>query len=109
MIPLVWWNQARSRVERIRSAQVEVQIRRVFSFLILLILLTCLFQPLTEVNAEPVIPPNVTALYNQLTPEERIGQLFLVTFTGAEVTPDSQIYDLIANHHIGGVVLSAEQ
>jgi len=107
VIPLVWWNQTRSRVERIRSARVEAQIRRVFSSLILLILLTCLFQPLTGVNAEPVIPPNVTALYNQLTPEERIGQLFLVTFTGAEVAPDSQIYDLIANRHIGGVVLSA--
>jgi beta-N-acetylhexosaminidase len=72
----------------------------------LLILLSGLFQPLTGVNAEPIIPPNVTALYNQLTPEERTGQLFLVTFTGAEVTPDSQIYDLIANRHISGVVLS---
>ncbi|MCJ7432347.1 MAG: hypothetical protein MUO77_02545 [Anaerolineales bacterium] len=99
MIPLVWQNQTRVRV--------EAQIRRVFLSLILIILSSSLFQPLTGVKAEPVIPPAVTALYNQLAPEERIGQLFLVTFTGAEVTPDSQIYGLIANHHIGGVVLSA--
>jgi beta-N-acetylhexosaminidase len=107
VIPHVRQNQTRSRVERIRSIQVEAQARRVSSFLILLILLTCLFQPLTGANAEPVVPPGVTTLYSQLTPEERIGQLFLVTFTGAEAAPDSQIYDLVANHHIGGVVLSA--
>jgi beta-N-acetylhexosaminidase len=107
VIPLVWLNRARVGVERIRSVQAEVQIRRILSSLILVILLSGLFQPMTSVNAEPIIPPNVTALYDQLTPEERIGQLFLVTFTGSEVTPDSQIYDLIANHHIGGVVLSA--
>ena len=107
MIPLIWLNQARFHVGRIRSVRVEAQIRRIFSSLILVILLSGLFQPLTGVNAEPVVPPNVTALYNQLTPEERIGQLFLVNFTGSEVTPASQIYDLIANHHIGGVVLSS--
>jgi beta-N-acetylhexosaminidase len=107
VISLDWSNRARVRAGRVRSAQVEAQIRRVFSSLILVILLSGLLQPQTRVNAEPTIPPNVTALYGQLTPEERIGQLFLVTFTGSEATPDSQIYDLIANHHIGGVILSA--
>ena len=48
-----------------------------------------------------------TAL-QELTPEERVGQLFLVGFEGATLEPDSPIYDLIANHHIGGVVLMAE-
>ncbi len=42
-----------------------------------------------------------------MTPEERVGQLFLVTFTGATANPDSQIIDLIANYHVGGVVLQA--
>jgi beta-N-acetylhexosaminidase len=44
---------------------------------------------------------------DQMTPEERIGQLFLVTFTGTDTGDTSQIYDLIANHHVGGVVLLA--
>ncbi len=44
----------------------------------------------------------------QLSPQERIGQLFLVSFEGATVEPDSQIYDLITQHHIGGVVLLTE-
>jgi len=48
------------------------------------------------------------ALLEQLTPEERVGQLFLVTFDGTDISSESQIYDLIANHHVGGVVLLAE-
>jgi beta-N-acetylhexosaminidase len=49
------------------------------------------------------------SLLNTLTPEERVGQLFLVTFNGPEAGASSEtgnkIYDLIVNHHIGGVVL----
>ncbi|UCD41139.1 MAG: hypothetical protein JSV69_11185 [Chloroflexota bacterium] len=45
------------------------------------------------------------ALLETLTPEERVGQLFLVTFEGKDVNFETQIYDLITNHHIGGVIL----
>ncbi len=48
------------------------------------------------------------ALLETLTPEERVGQLFLVTFNGTDVDLESQIYDLITNHHIGGVILQKE-
>jgi beta-N-acetylhexosaminidase len=48
------------------------------------------------------------ALLETLTPEEKVGQLFLVTFEGTTINQDSQIYDLIFNHHIGGVILSTE-
>jgi beta-N-acetylhexosaminidase len=44
-------------------------------------------------------------ILENMTPEERVGQLFLVSFDGTEVGPDTQIYDLITNHYIGGVVL----
>lgn len=47
-------------------------------------------------------------MLERLSPEERIGQLFLVTFNGQSVEPNTPIYDLIWNHHIGGVVLSAK-
>ncbi|HEX9092180.1 MAG TPA: glycoside hydrolase family 3 N-terminal domain-containing protein, partial [Anaerolineales bacterium] len=46
-------------------------------------------------------------LLDSLTPEERVGQLFLVSFQGMQVDASSKIYDLITNHHIGGVVLKA--
>lgn len=42
-----------------------------------------------------------------LTPEERVGQLFLVTFKNRSADQNSQIYDLITNYHVGGVVLNA--
>jgi len=48
------------------------------------------------------------ALLETLSPEERVGQLFMVTFTGTDSGPESAIFDLIVNHHIGGVVLQAE-
>ena len=48
------------------------------------------------------------ALLSTLTPEERVGQLFMVTFNGSNIDEDSEISDLIINHHIGGVVLQRE-
>jgi beta-N-acetylhexosaminidase len=48
------------------------------------------------------------ALLEDMTPEERVGQLFLATFQGTNVDLESQIYDLIVNRHIGGVILQRE-
>jgi beta-N-acetylhexosaminidase len=45
---------------------------------------------------------------DRLSPEERVGQLFLATFEGMNSESGSQIYDLIVNQHIGGVMLLAE-
>lgn len=44
-------------------------------------------------------------LLAKLSPEEKVGQLFLVTFKGAVIAPNANIIDLIMNRHIGGVVL----
>lgn len=44
-------------------------------------------------------------LLNRLSPEERVGQLFLVTFDGQNIEEDSPIFDLIKNYHIGGIML----
>lgn len=52
--------------------------------------------------------PRIQALLEQMTPEEKVGQLFLVTFQGSDVSQESSLYDLIVNQHIGGVVLNAE-
>ena len=47
-------------------------------------------------------------MLSQLTPEERVGQLFLVTFQGTDVGSTSKIFDLISTQHVGGVVLLAQ-
>lgn len=48
------------------------------------------------------------AFLQTMSAEEKIGQLFLVTFEGNEVDEESAIYTLITEYHIGGVVLTAE-
>lgn len=47
-------------------------------------------------------------LASQLSPEEKIGQLFLITFDGIETVETSEIFDLISNYYVGGVVLKSE-
>jgi len=44
-------------------------------------------------------------LLKRLSPEERVGQLFLLTFDGTEIKEGSPIFELITNYHISGVVL----
>ncbi len=79
--------------------------------LAVLILLLCI--PLAQGQAassvQSILPEErAQDTLELMTPEERVGQLFLVTFQGTQVGPETQIYDLIINHHVGGVVLLAE-
>jgi beta-N-acetylhexosaminidase len=65
--------------------------------------------PLAVARAQSPVPlSKIQGVLNSMTPEERVGQLFLVTFQGTNTESDSQILDLIVNHHVGGVVLLAE-
>ena len=82
---------------------------RYFSALAVLTFLASFLGPLSAVRAQSQVPSSkVQGVLASMTPEERVGQLFLVTFQGTSTDPESQIYDLIANHHVGGVVLLAE-
>lgn len=66
---------------------------------------------LSSFGSIPVAADTLTdteALLQSMTPEEKVGQLFLVTFEGATVEEGSDIYKLITDYHIGGVVLLAE-
>jgi beta-N-acetylhexosaminidase len=47
------------------------------------------------------------ALLDAMTPAERVGQLFIVSFYGASAADDTEIYSLIANYKVGGVILAA--
>ena len=50
---------------------------------------------------------NVSAhqMLAKMSPKERVGQLFLVTFTGSTADQNSRIYSLITDYHVGGLVL----
>ncbi len=48
------------------------------------------------------------ALLESLSPAERVGQLFIVTFQGDTAVADSEIARLIVDYHVGGVALLAK-
>lgn len=77
--------------------------------LFLLVSLLVTFLPVTSGQAQGDPPPaEVLSLLNAMTPEERVGQLFLITFTGNDTNVEAPVYNLITNYHVGGVVLMAE-
>jgi len=83
---------------------------RILKLLLALVLLTSFLNPHVDVFAQDdsVNEAAVNALLNSMTAEERVGQLALVTFDGTDVGPGTPIYTLITEHHVGGVVLLAE-
>jgi beta-N-acetylhexosaminidase len=88
---------------------------RLHLIVILVVCLALLFTRPGQAMDQSQIEENEQAAQELLAlmqPEERVGQLFLVSFNGPEAAPGTEegqkIYDLIVNYHIGGVVLSSE-
>ena len=78
---------------------------------VLLLSVVLLLPPHGEsVRAQETDPPiQVVALVERMTPEERVGQLFLISFDGTSVADDTQIAALFSQYSIGGVVLRADR
>ena len=74
----------------------------------MLITLMLVFTSLTIKPVSAVNQTDVEELFQSMSAEEKVGQLFLVTYEGTDVGEESEIYNLIAKQHIGGVVLLAE-
>ncbi|MGZ9221122.1 MAG: glycoside hydrolase family 3 N-terminal domain-containing protein [Anaerolineales bacterium] len=89
-----------------------MELRRAFGWITAVAVLTLIastFKPVSAARAQKQgQPPQAQTLLAAMTPEERVGQLFLVTLGGTDSGAESQIHDLIANQHVGGVVLLAE-
>ncbi|MFZ5821610.1 MAG: glycoside hydrolase family 3 N-terminal domain-containing protein [Chloroflexota bacterium] len=82
--------------------------RRAVSFFLQSALVIVLLASALPAHAQTSTPPAVASqMLAGLTPEERVGQLFLVTFEGTNTDAESKIYDLIVNYHIGGVIMLA--
>ncbi len=76
--------------------------------LLALSLLAVVLSPVSQVvSAQSDAATQAKTLLAQLSPEEKVGQLFLVTFEGSSLKPDAPILSLIANRHIGGIVLQS--
>jgi beta-N-acetylhexosaminidase len=57
--------------------------------------------------ADAQVAARAEALLSTMTPEQKVGQLFIVAFTGSDPSPGTDIAQLIQQDHIGGVVLLA--
>jgi beta-N-acetylhexosaminidase len=102
--PITGWGEKRTRL-----CGGIMKAGAIFHWLILLTLGVSLLGPVAGASAQPFSQATTAeAILVSMSPEERVGQLFLVTFQGPNTGPESQIYDLIVNHHIGGVVFLAD-
>ncbi|MCS6848030.1 MAG: glycoside hydrolase family 3 N-terminal domain-containing protein [Anaerolineae bacterium] len=80
-----------------------------------LLCLGCLSQLVAPLPARaqdpqpPAIPylQEAKAIIARMTLAQRVGQLFIVSFPGDDVSPSSDIAKLITDYHIGGVQLRA--
>ncbi len=63
-------------------------------------------QATTTAQADP-LSERASVLLERLSPAQRVGQLFLVTFYGASVEPGADIERLITQYGVGGVALLA--
>jgi beta-N-acetylhexosaminidase len=61
--------------------------------------------PAAEIAPTP--SPSPSELLGMMSPEDRVGQLFLVAFLGSDFGPDSDVAGLIREGRLGGVVLQA--
>lgn len=81
-------------------------LRLTLTILICLMMMNMVFCARTvQAQGDTTAQEKAQELLAALSPEERVGQLFIVTYLGTKVNEGTQIYDLIVNHHIGGVVL----
>ena len=84
--------------------------KRILVILILIELLISSFSPILRGIASNDYQADIPTMRAQLildkmTPQEKVGQLFLVPFTGSSVDETAQIFDLIVNYNVGGVML----
>ncbi len=78
--------------------------------IILIIAILGLFQTLPAASTpslaqSPEEDPRIAEIMSQMSVEDKVGQLFLVSFVGNNANPDSDIWKLITEYKVGGVIL----
>lgn len=78
------------------------------AFLLATLILPTAHRPASVPAQEADLDQQVEVLMAQMSPEARVGQLFVITFFGRDVSADSDIARLIREYQVGGVVLLRE-
>ncbi len=64
--------------------------------------------PTPTPSPTPAPPLDLDELLANMTVADKVGQLFLITFQGRDVSPDSDVAVLVRDYRVGGVVLLPE-
>jgi beta-N-acetylhexosaminidase len=80
----------------------------IFSFLTLVSFMLTPLAPVLAASQRQQLDHQQQAksILAKMTPEEKVGQLFLVSCTGQNIANTTQIAQLIQDYHVGGVILS---
>ncbi|GAB4424113.1 MAG: hypothetical protein Kow0031_02950 [Anaerolineae bacterium] len=62
---------------------------------------------LVPVSATAQSGDPVEELMSRMSVEDKVGQLFLVPFVGAEANPGSEVWQLVTEYKVGGIILLA--
>jgi beta-N-acetylhexosaminidase len=100
-----------SQGNTVRLTPLKIQAYILFLLMLLALFALSSSQPASvaaqEADAEPD-PIMIETIFTAMTPTERVGQLFMVSFRGNDVAPGSNLAELIQRYRIGGVYISAE-
>lgn len=85
--------------------------KKSFKLFLVLNILTLVFSSTGSVlansqNVQDTYTQKAQQLLNKMTPEEKVGQLFLITFQGDAISEDGELSTLLQDYQVGGVVLS---
>jgi len=83
----------------------SLALRRIFCLLLLSLLI--LPANLHAQDPDSDLTGRAQALLGRMTVEQKVGQLFLVTFVGSDASPGTDVAKLIRQDYVGGVVLLA--
>lgn len=88
-------------------------LKKVVNILLAILMLPAMLLPAATVRADVAaqgtnLQEQAQRILQKMTIEEKVGQVFLVSFSGATAREGSQILDLVQNRHIGGVILRRE-
>jgi len=74
-----------------------------------IVMLAVMLQVAASANAQSSdLDQKVELVFSQMPVEDRVGQLFLVTYYGSNLDSDSEIMRLVKLYRVGGVVISVQ-
>ncbi|MEL7646310.1 MAG: glycoside hydrolase family 3 N-terminal domain-containing protein, partial [Anaerolineaceae bacterium] len=73
-----------------------------------LLLALSLLMSALPIPARANSPSQAETLLAAMSPAEKVGQLFLITFNGSNISEGSPLWELVTAYHVGGFVLRAD-